>query len=80
MLTPGQAIEVRPQAQGQVIKAKWIRIELRKVETLPGGGQSNTFFDFVGPSPVTLWQSDDEYGTLRSVRNASATLDFADTA
>ncbi|KAL1731211.1 hypothetical protein EV714DRAFT_249192 [Schizophyllum commune] len=60
------AIEVRPQAQGQVIKAKWIRIELRKVETLPGGGQSNTFFDFVGPSPVTLWQSDDEYGTLRS--------------
>lgn len=60
------AIEVRPQAQGQVIKAKWIRIELRKVETLPGGGQSNTFFDFVGPSPVTLWSSSDEYGTLRS--------------
>ena len=80
MLTPGQAIEVRPQAQGQVIKAKWIRIELRKVETLPGGGQSNTFFDFVGPSPVTLWQSDDEYGTLRSVCDTSATLDTTDTA
>ena len=80
MLIPGQAIEVRPQAQGQVIKAKWIRIELRKVETLPGGGQSNTFFDFVGPSPVTLWQSDDEYGTLRSVRDTSATLDTTDTA
>ena len=44
------------------MKAKWVRIELRKVETLPGGGVANTFFDFVGQSPINLWQSpDDEY-------------------
>jgi hypothetical protein len=58
------AIEVRVGPQG--IKAKWVRIELRKVETLPGGGQANTFFDFVGPSPVNLWQSSEEFGTLRT--------------
>lgn len=49
-------------------KAKWVRIELRKVETLPGGGQSNTFYDFVGPSPVNLWTASDEYGMLKTVR------------
>lgn len=60
-----QAIEVRVGLQG--VKAKWVRIELRKVETLPGGGQANTFYDFVGPSPVNLWNSSDEYGVLKSV-------------
>jgi len=49
------------------VKAKWLRVELRKVETIPGGGLSNTFYDFVGPSPVTLWTASDEYGVLRSV-------------
>ncbi|KAF7304736.1 hypothetical protein MKEN_01187700 [Mycena kentingensis (nom. inval.)] len=58
------AIEVRTGAQGA--KAKWVRIELRKVETLPGGGVVNTFHDFVGPSPVNLWTSSEEYGLLRS--------------
>ncbi|KAF5378344.1 hypothetical protein D9615_008708 [Tricholomella constricta] len=58
------AIEVRVGPQG--VKAKWVRIELRKVETLPGGGMSNTFYDFVGPSPVNLWTSSDEYGLLRT--------------
>ncbi|KAF5390578.1 hypothetical protein D9757_002719 [Collybiopsis confluens] len=58
------AIEVRAGAQG--VKAKWVRVELRKVETLPGGGLQNTFYDFVGPSPVTLWTASDEYGVLRS--------------
>nr|GAT61257.1 predicted protein [Mycena chlorophos] len=58
------AIEVRTGPQGA--KAKWVRIELRKVETLPGGGVINTFHDFVGPSPVNLWTSSDEYGLLRS--------------
>lgn len=51
------------------MKAKWVRIELRKVETLPGGGLANTFFDFVGQSPVNLWQSGDEYSTLSTVRS-----------
>ena len=50
------------------MKAKWVRIELRKVETLPGGGVANTFFDFVGQSPISLWQSGEEYSTLSSVR------------
>ncbi|KAG5640819.1 hypothetical protein DXG03_006935 [Asterophora parasitica] len=58
------AIEVRVGSQG--VKAKWVRIELRKVETLPGGGSSNTFYDFVGPSPVNLWNSSDEYSLLRT--------------
>ncbi|RPD66516.1 hypothetical protein L226DRAFT_566938 [Lentinus tigrinus ALCF2SS1-7] len=52
------AIEVRVGQQG--VKAKWVRIELRKVETLPGGGAANTFFDFVGQSPIHLWQSPNE--------------------
>jgi len=50
------------------VKAKWVRIELRKVETLPGGGAGNTYYDDVGPSPVNLWSTADEYGHLRSVR------------
>ena len=61
-----QAIEVRVAQQG--VKAKWVRIELRKIETLPGGGVANTFFDFVGQSPINLWQSpNDEYSTLHTV-------------
>ncbi|KAG6893488.1 hypothetical protein C0992_009773, partial [Termitomyces sp. T32_za158] len=59
-----QTVEVRAGPQGA--KTKWVRIELRKVEILPGGGASNTFYDFVGSSPINLWQSSDEYGVLRS--------------
>lgn len=58
------AVEVRIPSQG--VKAKWVRIELRKVETLPGGGTANTFHDSVEPSPVNLWTSPDEYTVLRS--------------
>ncbi|KAF8646944.1 hypothetical protein AX16_007036 [Volvariella volvacea WC 439] len=50
------AVEVRVPQQG--IKAEWIRVELRKVEILPGGGPNNTFHDYVGPSPVTLWDAE----------------------
>ncbi len=49
------------------VKAKWVRIELRKVETLPGAGVGSTYYDYVGPSPVNLWSTSDEYGHLRSV-------------
>ena len=59
------SIELRAGHQG--IKAKWVRIELRKVETLPGGGQANTFHDFVGQSPVNVWQTSEEYGILETV-------------
>ncbi|KAL6300503.1 hypothetical protein BKA93DRAFT_511906 [Sparassis latifolia] len=58
------AIEVRVGPQG--VKAKWVRIELRKVETLPGGGVANTFFDPVGQSPINVWQSGEEYGILHT--------------
>jgi hypothetical protein len=60
-----QAIEVRTPPSG--VKAQWVRIELRKVETLPGGGDANTFTDYVGPSPVTVWNAPDEYNVLRAV-------------
>lgn len=52
---------------GQGVKAKWVRVELKKVEMLPGGGQTNSYFDFVGQSPMTLWQSTEEYGVLEPV-------------
>ncbi|EMD38159.1 hypothetical protein CERSUDRAFT_113311 [Gelatoporia subvermispora B] len=57
-------IEVRAGQPG--IKVKWVRIELRKVETLPGGGVANTFIDYVGQTPVNIWQSDEEYTTLHT--------------
>lgn len=60
-----QAIEVRVGPGG--VKAKWVRIELRKIETLPGGGLANTFFDFVGQSPINLWQASGEYNPLQTV-------------
>ena len=57
------------RAGQQGVKAKWVRIELRKVEVLPGGGQAGTFFDYVGQSPINLWTGPDgEYGILRPVR------------
>jgi hypothetical protein len=59
-----KTIEVRVNQQG--VKAKWVRIELRKVEVLPGGGQVGTFSDFVGPSPVSLWTAKEgDYDILR---------------
>jgi hypothetical protein len=61
-----KAIEVRVNQQG--VKAKWVRIELRKIEVLPGGGQAGTFFDYVGQSPVNLWTATEgDYGILRPV-------------
>lgn len=53
------------------MKAKWVRIELKKVEVLPGG---NTFYDYVGQSPINVWQASEEYGTLHTVRSACARL------
>ncbi|KAG8900983.1 hypothetical protein FRC01_009978, partial [Tulasnella sp. 417] len=57
-------VELRPS--GSSVKARWVKIELRKLETLPGGGQSNTYIDFVGESPVTLWQAKNEWDEIRS--------------
>ncbi|KAH0826905.1 hypothetical protein J3R83DRAFT_4497 [Lanmaoa asiatica] len=58
------AVEVRVGPAGA--KAKWVRVELKKIETLPGGGQANSYFDHVGPSPISLWQSSEDYSVLQS--------------
>ncbi|KAF8699363.1 hypothetical protein RHS03_07184, partial [Rhizoctonia solani] len=49
------------------VKAKWVRVELRKIEILPGGGQNNTFAETIGERPITLWSArDDEFSELSS--------------
>ncbi|KAG9035208.1 hypothetical protein FS837_001996 [Tulasnella sp. UAMH 9824] len=48
------------------VKAQWVKIELRKLETLPDGGQANTYIDLVGDSPITLWQAKNEWDEIRS--------------
>ena len=50
----------------QGVKAKYVRVELRKIECLPGL-PPNSYYDFVGQSPVNLWQSSEEYSILYSV-------------
>ncbi|KAK0482681.1 hypothetical protein IW261DRAFT_1048759 [Armillaria novae-zelandiae] len=57
------AIEVRVGPQG--VKAKWLRVELRKVEQIPMSGE-DTFFDYVGPSPVNVWTAPEEWEVLKS--------------
>lgn len=54
-------VEVRVGAPN--VKAKYIRVELRKIETLPGG---NNFYDIVGSEPASLWTSGDEYGIVQN--------------
>lgn len=51
------------------IKAKWVRVELRKIETLPGGGLNNTYVDYVGGQPLALWSTKEgeEWSDLNSV-------------
>lgn len=60
-----QTIELR--LGSEPVKAKWVRIELRKVETLPGGGQANTFYDHVGQSPLNVWAAREDYDLLQTV-------------
>jgi hypothetical protein len=57
----------------QGVKAKYVRIELRKIETLPGS-PPNAYYDFVGQSPINLFQSSEEYSMLQSVRPLIAAL------
>ncbi|KDQ07588.1 hypothetical protein BOTBODRAFT_59893 [Botryobasidium botryosum FD-172 SS1] len=58
------SIELRP-APGHQVEAKWVRLEFRKIETLPGGGQTNTFIDFIGSSPIDVWQAKNEWDVLQ---------------
>lgn len=71
-----QAVEVRVGPQGT--KAKWVRVELKKIETLPGGGQANSYYDHIGSSPIVLWQSSEEYSMLQSVSALSNSAPFRD--
>ncbi|KAF9505865.1 hypothetical protein BS47DRAFT_489941 [Hydnum rufescens UP504] len=54
------SVELRV-GQGSPVKAKWIRVELRKIEILPGGGQTNTYSDVVGSGSFNLWTAKDEW-------------------
>lgn len=38
---------------------------------LPGG---NTFYDYVGQSPINVWQASEDYGTLHTVRTTHSRL------
>lgn len=66
-LTFPKAVEVRA-ANPAGVKSKWLRVELRKVETIPGSG-GNTFYDYVGPSPVDIWHAKEEWGVVQTVRS-----------
>jgi hypothetical protein len=57
----------------QGVKAKYVRVELRKIETIPGV-PPNSYYDFVGQSPVNLWRSSEEYSMLHSVRRIMTPL------
>ncbi|CAE6363547.1 unnamed protein product [Rhizoctonia solani] len=69
---PGHAERKGAMVQGTLevrgtVKAKWVRVELRKIEILPGGGQNNTFAETIGERPITLWNArDDEFAELSS--------------
>ncbi|KAG8901717.1 hypothetical protein FRC01_009766, partial [Tulasnella sp. 417] len=57
---------VELRLSGRSVKAQWVKIELRKLETLPAGKQSNTEIDCVGETPITLWQARNEWDEIRS--------------
>ena len=60
-----QAVEVRLGPQGA--KAKYVRVELRKIETLPAP-PPNSFYSIVGSeNPTVLWQASEEWGVLQTV-------------
>ncbi|CAE6448670.1 unnamed protein product [Rhizoctonia solani] len=69
---PGNADRKGALVQGTLevrgtVKAKWVRVELRKIEILPGGGQNNTFAETIGERPITLWTAGlDEFAELTS--------------
>ncbi|KAJ1307982.1 hypothetical protein OPQ81_002056 [Rhizoctonia solani] len=69
---PGNAERKGAIVQGTLevrgtVKAKWVRVELRKIEILPGGGQNNTFAETIGERPITLWTAgQDEFAELNS--------------
>ncbi|CAE6465521.1 unnamed protein product [Rhizoctonia solani] len=69
---PGNAERKGAMVQGTLevrgtVKAKWVRVELRKIEILPGGGQNNTFAETIGERPITLWTASlDEFAELTS--------------
>ncbi|PPR02959.1 hypothetical protein CVT24_012154 [Panaeolus cyanescens] len=57
-------VELRIPPEG--VRAKWVKIELHRVERIPSSvcGSETRFEDCVGPGSVTLWSSTNEYTTL----------------
>lgn len=51
----------------QPVKAQYVKVELRKIETIPSGNRGEEFVDLVGQSPLTLWEARDDHDTLSNV-------------
>lgn len=50
------------------MKTKWVKVCLRKIETIPGGIEASPTPDFVGSMPKTIWSPPkDEYEVVMSV-------------
>lgn len=60
-----QSLEVRLGTQP--VTAKWVRLEFRKVETIPSGKTTEEFVDHIGPGPITIWEPKTEQDLLASV-------------
>ncbi|KAF8317350.1 hypothetical protein DL93DRAFT_2055588, partial [Clavulina sp. PMI_390] len=58
-------VEVRV-GPGPPVKAKYIKVELRKIETLPGGGPTNTFTGVVGTGSFNVWTAKDEWEVVKT--------------
>ena len=60
-----QSVELRFPKDG--LKTKWVKVVLRKVETLPGGVPASLTPDFIGQMPQTIWAAAGEYETIINV-------------
>ena len=55
-------------ADSHPIKAKWVHVELRRIEILPGGGQANSFSDVVRGGSFNVWSAKGEWEAITAVR------------
>jgi hypothetical protein len=61
-----EAVEIRMGQQP--VKAKWVKVELRKIETIPYGSRGEEFVDLVGQNPVAVWEAREDHDALTNVR------------
>jgi hypothetical protein len=59
-------VELRFGKEG--LRAKWVRVAMRKVEMLPGGLAPGNPPDLIGQGPQTLWTAKDDHELVVSVR------------